>query len=184
MNTVPLKNSGFSLIEILITLVIMSVGMMGLAGLKMVAIKGTNESHFRHEASLLMMDLADRMRANEAGVDNGDYQLNSALDLSTEPSQDCSSAQCTATELATYDKYQIALRMSQTIPGSELLITCPSNACNTVADVKVVHTIKIKWKERKDKSEQLTKSVTEDDGTTTTTTDEFNDREITLEITP
>ena len=178
MNKVPLKNTGFSLLEILISLVIMSVGMMGLAGLKLVAIKGTNEAHFRHEASLLMADLADRMRANEEAVDNGTYELSTAVDLSTAPSPDCSSKACTADELAKYDQYQIALKMSVAMPGSSLLITCPST-CNTVADVKADHTIAINWKERKDKSENMI-TVVDDE----TIESEFNDRRITLKITP
>ncbi len=183
-NKAPSKNHGFSLLEILISLVIMSVGMMGLAGLKLVAIKGTNEAHFRHEASLLMADLADRMRANEAGVDNGTYKLNAPIDLSTVPSPDCSNTACTANELAEYDQYQIALKMNAAMPSSSLLITCPGNACNTVADVKADHTIAINWKERKDKSENLTKTVTDGSGNEETVSDEFNDRNITLVITP
>ncbi|HIO97673.1 MAG TPA: type IV pilus modification protein PilV [Leucothrix sp.] len=179
MNKVPLKNTGFSLLEILISLVIMSVGMMGLAGLKLVAIKGTNEAHFRHEASLLMADLADRMRANEEAVDNGTYELSTAVDLSTAPSPDCSSKACTADELAKYDQYQIALKMSVAMPGSSLLITCPNNTCSTIADVKVEHTIAINWKEKKDKSENMI-TVVDDE----TIESEFNDRRITLKITP
>ena len=179
MNKPPLKNTGFSLLEILISLVIMSVGMVGLAGLKLVAIKGTNEAHFRHEASLLMADLADRMRANEEAVDNGAYELSTAVDLSTAPSPDCSSTACTADELAEYDQYQIAKKMSVAMPGSLLRITCPNNDCSTVADVKAEHTIAINWKERKDKSENMSTVVGNE-----TIVNEFNDRSITLVITP
>ncbi|MEE9445135.1 MAG: type IV pilus modification protein PilV [Cocleimonas sp.] len=177
----PQKNNGFSLLEILISLVIMSVGMMGLAGLKLVALKGTNEAHFRHEASLLMAELADRMRVNEEAVDNGSYKLSTPINLvtATRPNPDCGSALCTADELANYDHYHIALKMRSAMPGSSLLITCPNNLCTTVSDVKVKHTIVINWKEKKDKSENMVTIV--DDATVV---NEFNDRKITLVITP
>jgi type IV pilus assembly protein PilV len=181
MNKVPSESSGFSLLEVLITLVIMSVGMMGLAGLKIVAIKGTNEAHFRHEASLLMADMTDRMRANKAGVNNGAYELSTPIDFATAsaPSPDCSNAECTADELAEYDQYQIALRINAAMPGSSLLITCPDNTCNTITDVKAEHTIAINWKEKKDKSENMTTIVDEK-----TVINEFNDRSVVLVITP
>jgi len=173
------KNAGFSLLEILISLVIMSVGMMGLAGLKIVAIKGTNEAHFRHEASLLMADLADRMRANEAAVDNGTYLAKTPVSIAAEPNSNCGSATCTADQLADYDKYQVAFMMTQAMPGSTLVITCPNDDCSTVNDVKVEHTIAINWKEKKDKSENMITVVDEE-----TIVDEFNNRQIELKITP
>lgn len=180
MNTILTKNSGFSLIEILISLVIMSVGMMGLAGLKMVSIKGTNSAHFRHESSLLMADLADRMRSNIDAVNNGTYEAETAVNISAAPSPDCSETICSADELSEYDKYQIALKMSLAIPNSSLFITCPDSDCSTtVNDVKKNHTIIINWKEKKDKSEDM--GEVDEEGTAA---NEFNDQSITLEITP
>ncbi len=156
MNKVPSKNSGFSLLEILISLVIMSVGMMGLAGLKMIAINGGNEAHFRHEASLLMMDLADSMRANLDAVDNGDYLNTNAVALTPIPKICEGTTSCSSTELATYDKYRVALRLSQAVVGSTLTIQCPAANCSTAGSAsgfRQEHTIKITWKVKKDKSE-------------------------------
>lgn len=60
---------GFSLIEVLIALVIMSVGMLGIAGLYMHSMQAGRSSIFRHQAVTLAGDIADRIRANpRAGV--------------------------------------------------------------------------------------------------------------------
>ncbi|HIP81224.1 MAG TPA: type IV pilus modification protein PilV, partial [Leucothrix mucor] len=72
MSAYPTKNQGFSLIEILVSLVVMSIGLMGLSGLQIAAIKAANESHFRNEASLLLMDTANRMRSNNTGMNDND----------------------------------------------------------------------------------------------------------------
>lgn len=177
MKTVLTKNSGFSLVEILISLVVMSIGMMGLAGLKMVSIKGTNEAHFRHEGSLVMMDLADRMRSNIDGVDAGSYESASSVSL-TAPTVICTgTTSCTSAELAAYDNYQVATNMSQAIPESTITITCPGDDCTTLDDVKKEHTITISWKVRKDKSEDLTMSNDTNDN-------EYHIREIELTIVP
>ena len=137
----------------------MSVGMMGLAGLKMVSIKGANESHFRHEASLLMMDLSESMRAKLEAVDAGDYLNATAVSLTSPPTLCEGSTPCTSSQLAAYDKYRVALRLSKAVVGSTLTITCPGSDCSTASNAsgfRKEHTIKITWKVRKDKSEDLT----------------------------
>ena len=64
------NHGGFSLIEVLIALVIMSVGMLGIAGLYVEGMNAGRTSIFRHHAVTLAGDVADRIRANpRAGVD-------------------------------------------------------------------------------------------------------------------
>ena len=61
--------SGFSLVEVLIALVIMSVGMLGIAGLYVESMQAGRTSIFRHNAVTIASDVADRIRANpSAGV--------------------------------------------------------------------------------------------------------------------
>lgn len=63
------RQAGFSLVEVLITLVIMSVGMLGIAGLYVQSMQAGRTSLFRHHAVTLAGDVADRIRANPtAGI--------------------------------------------------------------------------------------------------------------------
>ena len=63
------RQSGFSLVEVLIALIIMSVGMLGIAGLYVQSLQAGRTSMFRHQAVSLAGDVADRIRANPtAGV--------------------------------------------------------------------------------------------------------------------
>ncbi len=69
---------GFNLVEVLIALVILSVGMLGIAGLYVHSMQAGRTSLFRHHAVTLAGDVADRIRANPralaayalAGADN------------------------------------------------------------------------------------------------------------------
>ena len=69
---------GFNLVEVLIALIIMSVGMLGIAGLYVHSMQAGRTSLFRHHAVTLAGDVADRIRANPralaayglAGADN------------------------------------------------------------------------------------------------------------------
>ena len=68
-NRSPRKLSGFSLVEVLIALVIMSVGMLGIAGLYVQSMQAGRTSMLRHHAVTLVGDVADRIRANpRAGI--------------------------------------------------------------------------------------------------------------------
>ena len=65
MMTMMLRNSkGFSLVEVLIALIIMSVGMLGIAGLYVQSMQAGRTSMLRHHAVTLAGDIADRIRAN------------------------------------------------------------------------------------------------------------------------
>ena len=56
--------SGFTLIEVLVALVVMSVGMLGIAGLYVTSMQAGRTSLFHHHAVTLAGDIADRIRAN------------------------------------------------------------------------------------------------------------------------
>ena len=56
--------AGFTMIEVLVALVVLSVGLLGVAGLQIVGLKGNLSAAFRTQASYLADDIVDRMRAN------------------------------------------------------------------------------------------------------------------------
>lgn len=65
----PRRQRGFSLVEVLIALVIMSIGMLGIAGLYVQSMQAGRTSMLRHHAVTLAGDVADRIRANpRAGI--------------------------------------------------------------------------------------------------------------------
>ena len=64
---------GMTLIEVLVTMVIISVGLLGVAALQLTSLKNNQESYVRSQAAMLSADLLDRMRANQSGFQAGDY---------------------------------------------------------------------------------------------------------------
>ncbi len=75
MNINKNKNRGISLIEVLVTVLILSFGMLGLAGLQAVSMRGNNTAYERTQATYIANEMIDRMRANRSGALNGDYEL-------------------------------------------------------------------------------------------------------------
>lgn len=60
------NQKGFSLLEILVTLVILSFGLLGIAGIIVNSLKSNQSSYSRTQASWLANDIIDRMRANRS----------------------------------------------------------------------------------------------------------------------
>jgi type IV pilus assembly protein PilV len=69
------SQAGTTLIEVLITVILVSVGLLGLAGLQLTTVQNTNSAAERFEASTLARDILERMRANRQQALNGQYDL-------------------------------------------------------------------------------------------------------------
>ncbi|MEX2494907.1 MAG: type IV pilus modification protein PilV, partial [Woeseia sp.] len=85
---------GFSLVEVLIALIVMSVGMLGIAGLYVHSMQAGRTSLFRHHAVTLAGDVADRIRANPNGA--GTYELGGADNGCVAGGVDCTPEQMAA----------------------------------------------------------------------------------------
>lgn len=100
------KQHGFSMVEVLVSLLVIGVGLLGLSGLQIASVKSTNNAHSRNVANNLAMELSDRMRANPQGVDNGFYENN--IDCtSIEASQCKTSSFCSPQQIARIDVQEI-----------------------------------------------------------------------------
>lgn len=70
-----MSSQGFTLIEVLITIIIVSIALLGLAGLQMTSLNNQLESYQRAQAMLLLEDMANRIRANSAEARDNAYTL-------------------------------------------------------------------------------------------------------------
>ena len=93
---------GFTLLEVLIAVVVLSFGLMGLAGIQAVGVRNTHSANLRTLAVQQAYDMADRMRANATGVTNGNY---SAITATIPADPGCISTVCIPADLATYDQF-------------------------------------------------------------------------------
>ena len=108
--------SGFSLVEVLITLVIMSVGMLGIAGLYVQSMQAGRTSMLRHHAVTLAGDVADRIRANPRAA--------AAYAAANGVNNNCvmGGAACTSAEMAANDIFLWKDQAASTLPGGDVAI--------------------------------------------------------------
>jgi len=69
------RQAGVTLLEVLVTLLVTSVGLLGLAGLQLTSVQGTNSAAQRFDASTLAYDILERMRANRPQALLGAYDI-------------------------------------------------------------------------------------------------------------
>ncbi len=67
--------AGFSLIEVLVALLVLSIGLLGLAGLQAHTVSFNHSAYMRSQATSLAYDMSDRMRANRQAARDGEYDL-------------------------------------------------------------------------------------------------------------
>lgn len=105
----PLQSQrGATLMEVLVALVVLSVGLLGVAGLQTTGINASNSAFYKTQASVLAADMAERIRANPradyATVEDGFDTGNSVIP--SNPNCLTSNSGCTADQMVDYDLYQ------------------------------------------------------------------------------
>lgn len=73
--------TGFTLIEVLVSIVILAIGLLGLAAMQLQSLKFTQGSQWRSQANFLAYDIVERIRANRENV--GSYAIAMAADKPT-----------------------------------------------------------------------------------------------------
>ncbi|MFZ2990796.1 type IV pilus modification protein PilV [Ideonella sp.] len=111
------RQGGVSLIEVMVAILITSLGVLAMAGLLATSARFGKTAEFRSVATLLAADMADRIRANRAGVNS--YSLpNTSLTTAAPAEGTCATAgACTAAEIAAIDMAEWEAALFNNLPG-------------------------------------------------------------------
>jgi type IV pilus assembly protein PilV len=132
---------GFSLIEVLIALIVMSVGMLGIAGLYVQSLQAGRTSMFRHQAVALAGDVADRIRANPtAGISYTD--ATGADNGCVATGNDCDTA-----GMALHDVFLWKQQAGNSLPGSAATGGGDVVVAFDDAVIPPLYTITVSWEE-------------------------------------
>lgn len=107
---------GFSLLEVLVALLIMSIGMLGVAGLFANSMQAGRTAMLQHQALLLAADVAERIRANpRAGIAyQGAHGGGSCV---------AENAVCDEQSMAAHDIALWQRQAAQTLPGGQVAVS-------------------------------------------------------------
>jgi type IV pilus assembly protein PilV len=76
--TIRSAQKGFTLIEIMVAVIVLSIGLLGAAGLQITGLKNNHSAQFRTEATIQAYAILERMRINKAVANAGDYDITMA----------------------------------------------------------------------------------------------------------
>lgn len=93
------EQRGDTMLEILVTIIVIAIGVLGAAALQVTTLKNLSSSHSATVAALVAEDLSERMRANPSAVLAENYVRDKAPGGFT----DCAANPCDAAQLADYD---------------------------------------------------------------------------------
>ena len=112
------SQQGYTLIEVLVALLIVSIGLLGMAALQVTALKQNQNAYERSQAFLAAYDIVDRMRANGTGFDAGDYFGNTdSFDDSDGADTSCEGSVCSASQMASYDLNNWKMTIQNELPA-------------------------------------------------------------------
>ena len=107
-----LRQTGFSLLEVMIAITILSVGVLGIASLQATSSVLTESSMHRSQAAALAIEIVERMRVNTTEAKAGNYNISVLPTPTTNcngPSKDCSTAQMKDHDLRVWSQRVVAL---------------------------------------------------------------------------
>ena len=131
-------NTGFTLIEVLIAMLVLAVGLLGLAGLQATSLRNNQSAYNRSQATQLASDLADRMRANVAGK----ATYTAILPSSATAKPNClTTTGCIPADMAENDLFQWNSAVHNNLPSGIGTLSHNPNPCVNTC----IYTIAIRW---------------------------------------
>lgn len=129
------RQAGFTLIEVLVALLILAIGLLGLAGLQANSLRNNYSAYLRSQATFHVYEIIDRMRANRQ------HALAEGYDRSfgaTAPSGNCSS-RCSEAEMKNADLAEW-LALVARLPDGQGAVDVDANG---------IATVQVRWRDRR-----------------------------------
>ena len=146
------RQRGISMVEVLVSLIVVSIGLLGLAKLQAAAVGNVKDSRVRSMAALQAQSIAAAMRANrvlwasgvaptDITIANGAVTDSSNIILANPP--DCAAVSCSLVQMASYDLLNWAEHLNNRFPNSSAAITCTNSLLSTITCE-----IQVRWDQR------------------------------------
>jgi len=156
------NDSGYTLLEVLIAVVVLALGIMGGVALQLAALRARHQAALLSQATQLATAMAERMRANAGQMrltDGDNLYLTLNYDALNEPHPPAPAAlcyggaACGGAQLALSDLYEAKLLVKQNLPAGRVVICRDAGlwsggklrwACGGGADAPLV--VKVGWR--------------------------------------
>ena len=132
---------GFTMLEILITLFLLTMWLLASAGVQSSSLQFTKAAQFRTQAVYLATELAERMQANPTAAVKGTY-------AKTLAATNCVNATCAADDLAAFDLAETNGRLTAALPSGASVTVSTCAPADTITN-PITYTILVCWSDRR-----------------------------------
>jgi len=160
--TLKQVSAGFSLLEVLVALVILTIGLLGIGALYITSGKQVQTGLTRGQAAALSREIVERMRVNREAAGNYHFP-NGYSDFASKRQDDgvdCYQSACSSADLARYDLYVWTNRVSGMLGGDARISVLDVDETADPPD-RFIITVVLRWTENRDErvTEQAFDSV-------------------------
>ncbi len=155
---------GIGIVEVLVALVVVSLGVLGMASLQLTGMQQSTGGYNRAKALLYAENMATRMRTNRPAIDGNNGYLfdgfeSTGLNCATKPTPYCQASDagdadsCSIAELAAFDLFSIACGdwgageansgVIGSLPNGQMTIDCDDSPCTPTS----TYTLNVAWSE-------------------------------------
>lgn len=137
IDTAMNRQRGVGMVEILVALLVLSIGVLGYAGLQLRALNSTDDAYLRSQATAIGQDVVERIMANPEATGTYTTAANwpDAAGVPANMPQTCVNNACTAAQVAQWDINQTAWQAANLLPAG--LISVSDCAGSSVTCVRV-----------------------------------------------
>ena len=115
--------TGASLIEVLVTVVITSIGLLGMGGVMIVSQRVSQDSFLRTQANTIAQTMIESMHINSAAVALGEYNRIVAPG-GTADATTCETSACSPARRAQFDLARLSSTLEHALPNATASVSC------------------------------------------------------------
>lgn len=132
--------AGFTLIEVMVALIVLSIGLLGIAKMSLTSVQSNNSAYMRSQASVLIQEIIDNMHANRSQATSYAITYGQAAAMGT----DCSKVtNCATTDLTAYDLAIWKTRLAAALPSGNGQIALATVTAN--GQLETTATVSVQW---------------------------------------
>jgi len=151
-----ISEKGFTMIEVVIAMLVLMVGLLGIASMQTYGVQATMKSHQQAIAMVQAQDIADRIRTNISGLRSTQY-TNAIPGAAPNPTCIALAATCTPAELAATDLFNWQAENAASLPLGQGSITCTDIDAGTAGTLEAGSSciITLRWDGNRNGAEGL-----------------------------